>query len=158
MQHTPVTNTLHGNIHLMYTLTCCLISCDWFPLWAGNVCLKGNTCSSGSQRCQIFLQNHFTVALGLMRGSLITMNIQWKQITQIFFHFFFSTEGWNVESLAVTSGSWWYLLGKYGVFKFLMCYCCWFKCRSVLLQLAPSFRSQWQGSRYSTPILILLPY
>lgn len=144
MQHTPVTNTLPKNIDLMYTLNCCLISvlCHVNDISheQRTVCLKGNMCSSSSQRCQICykIAPHFAFNYGPSNHYEHSMETNYTMFRN-FFHIFFSTEGWNVELLAITSGSLYYFLGKCRVFKFLMCHCCWFKCRSVLLQLAPSF-------------------
>lgn len=88
MQHTPVTNTLPKNIDLMYTLNCCLISvlCHVNDISheQRTVCLKGNMCSCSSQRCQIC----YKIAPHLIMEPLITMNIQWKQITQCLGTFF----------------------------------------------------------------------
>lgn len=104
-------------------------------------------------RCSCGLYLFAALFQSLFELPLIMRNIQWKQITSSFRHFSqFSwynvvLQGWsdNLNHL-VFCCLLWVCCGYFSSFyECLMGHCHWFKCRSMLFQLAPGFcRSHWK--------------
>lgn len=72
------------------------------------VYLQNNTGALVPKHVRYVKKYHSTLVLYLIMDFLITVNIQWKQITQFFGTFFtfnFGTKQRNVEMIAITSGS-----------------------------------------------------